>query len=227
MANTPTSISPSALQTLRRLEGAVPYVYDDGDGTWPKRKITSYATKGHATIGVGHLIKPDEREYFQRYMGGPTMPEHEMLALLGKDVQAHAFPLRAKIQIPITQAMWDALVLQAFNTGPNTRAIKSAIERINEKDWQGAQAALANGAKTSKGKTLAALVSRRAEEAQLFLQEGIPGAVQGLQRKAQDKLKFHRRRIAKWRRKQWIFGIGAAAFAAIAVTALASTRKMR
>jgi GH24 family phage-related lysozyme (muramidase) len=231
MANTPTSISPSALQQLRRLEGAVPYVYDDGDGTWPKRKITSYATKGHATIGVGHLIKPEEREYFKRYMGGPEMPEQEMLALLGKDVQAHAHPLRAKIRVPITQAMWDALVLQAFNTGPYTAAINAAIARINEKDWRGAQTALANGAKTSKGKTLAALVQRRAEEAQLFLRDGIPGAAQKLQesvqRRVNKRVNQHLRKVRRLQRKQVILGIGAAVFSGIALLALAASQRVR
>lgn len=227
MANTPASISLSALQRLKQLEGAIPYVYDDGDGTWPKRRITSYQTKGHPTIGVGHLIRSSEQARFRRYLGRENMPEGEMLALLRNDVQKHSRPLRPKIKTKITQAMWDALVLQSFNTGPNTRALRTAITRINAEDWRGAQAALASGAKTSKGKTLSALVSRRAEEAQLFLQQGIPGAIRQLTKAGSRSFRIHQRRVKRFRKKQLILGAGAALLASIAVIALVASRRMR
>lgn len=175
-------VSASALQALLRMEGAIPYVYDDGDGTWPKRRISSFSTKGYPTIGVGHRIYPSEQERFkQNLKGGRDLSTDEMMALLQEDIDERiATPsFRERLLVPITQSMWDALVTQAFNTGPNANSVKTAIFHINKKDWAGAQAALANGPVTSKGKTLDALVRRRAYEANLFMQDGEPGLMTG------------------------------------------------
>ena len=206
------------------MEGSISYVYDDGDGTWPKRRITSYNTKGYPTIGVGHLITKDQRERFRKYLGtGRDMPESEILALLRYDVNRFESKLRPKIRVPITQSMWDALILQSFNTGTNTRAIRTAIERINAKDWKGAQAALAAGAKTSKGKVLKALVERRAEEAAMFLRDGMPGFAKKAYYRGQGR---YQNQLARYRKRQLILGIGAATFASIAVIALFARSRM-
>lgn len=228
MGNTPATISKAALQHLKRLEGSVSYVYDDGDGTWPRRKITSFRTKGYPTIGVGHRILRGEQDYYRRYLGGREMPEQEVLALLQRDVINHSRPLRSKIKTPITQAMWDALVLQSFNTGPNTKAIRTAIDRINAKDWRGAQAALARGAVTSKGDRLDALVRRRAEEAAMFLSQGVPGAAQQMLSKGKQALRAaqrQRKKLSRVRQQQVILGVGASLFAAIAVVALVARKQ--
>jgi GH24 family phage-related lysozyme (muramidase) len=207
------------------MEGSVPYVYDDGDKTWPRRKIKSYETKGYPTIGVGHRITKNQREQFRKYLGtGQDMPESEILALLRYDVSRFESELRPQIRTPITQSMWDALVLQAFNTGTNTRAIRTAIERINAKDWNGAQAALAAGAKTSRGKVLSSLVKRRAEEAAMFLRDGLPKSAE----KAHDPgQKRHYRQIARYKKIQLIRGVGSAVLASIALLALIARSRMR
>lgn len=170
-------ISSWALDNLIDLEGSIPYVYDDGDGTWPKKRISSFSTIGYPSIGVGHRIYPNEQERFRPYLaGGRDMPDSEIESLLRDDVEKRAAAsLRAKISAPITQSMWDAIVTQAFNTGPNTSTLSKVIALVNSGDWMGARDALANGSVTSKGKVLDALVKRRAYEASLFMDDGIPG----------------------------------------------------
>jgi GH24 family phage-related lysozyme (muramidase) len=222
--NSNLTISAEGLRLLKKAEGSIPYVYDDGDGTWPKRRITSYTTKGYPTIGVGHLITKDQQERFRKYLGtGQNMPDDEILALLRYDVNRFEATLRPKIQVPITQSMWDALILQSFNTGANTHAIQTAIERINAKDWKGAQAALASGAKTSKGKVLQALVERRAEEAAMFLRDGMPGMVEKVYYAGQKR---YQKQIMRHKKRQLLLGVGAAVFASITVFALFARSRM-
>ena len=228
MSVVPAGISRGALQRLQALEGSVPYVYDDGDGTWPKRKITSYRTRGHPTIGVGHLIRKSEHDRFRPYLGARDMPQGEILALLNADVHKISAPIRAKVQVPVTQAMWDALVIHAFNVGPYASSVKRAIQAINQKDWKQAQRALATGATTSKGKTLSALVKRRAEEASLFLSGGLPGTVQNLRtagRNAIQSTRRHRRNLRRLRKRKVILTTAALIFASISVAALLSIQQ--
>ena len=176
-------VSKKGLRYLIQSEVAIPYVYDDGDGTWPKRRITSYNTKGYPTIGVGHRIYPDEQETFRKYLGtGKDMPESEIMALLDRDINKRiATPdWKARVLVPITQSMYDALVHMAFNTGPNATSVRTAIAAINRKDWLAAQQAIANGPVTSKGKRKEALVKRRAFEASYFMEDGEPGLVEAV-----------------------------------------------
>ena len=176
-------VSDKGLRYLIQSEVAIPYVYDDGDGTWPKRRITSFKTKGYPTIGVGHRIYPDEQEQFRKYLGtGQSMPEAEIMELLHRDINKRiATPdWKARILVPITQSMYDALVHQAFNTGPTANSVRTAIAAINRKDWLAAQEALANGPVTSKGKRLETLVKRRAFEASYFMEDGEPGLVEAV-----------------------------------------------
>ena len=170
-------MSDWAFGNLIDLEASIPYVYDDGDGTWPKRRISSFSTVGYPSIGVGHRSYAHEQERFRPYRGtGRDMSDDEIEELLRSDVETRAAaPLRSKITAPITQSMWDAIVTQAFNTGPNTSTLQKVIALINSGDYRGAQTALSKGATTSKGKTVESLIKRRAYETSLFMDDGIPG----------------------------------------------------
>ena len=173
MGLVPDGVSDYALAELRRMEGAIPYVYDDQGGKYPPARVTSFnAVKGYPTIGVGHRIYPSEQARFAAYLaGGSDLPVEQINALLREDIEARvAKTLRPKIQRAISQSMWVALVLQAFNTGPNTNALSRTVDAINVGDYDAAADALASGATTSKGKTLEGLVRRRQAEVQLFLQ---------------------------------------------------------
>jgi GH24 family phage-related lysozyme (muramidase) len=176
-------ISSAALTTLREHEGSIPYVYDDGDGTWPKARISSFSTKGYPTIGVGHLIRASEYDKYAPYLsgGGKELSNRQIEDLLRSDVErVSEGPLRGQIDVPITQSMWDALVIQAFNTGPNASSVKTTVKAINEGDFDKAQAALLSGPTSSKGKYLPALAKRRQSEALLFLRDGYPTFFDGI-----------------------------------------------
>jgi GH24 family phage-related lysozyme (muramidase) len=180
---TDKKISSSALSTLRKHEGSIPYVYDDGDGTWPKARIGSFSTKGYPTIGVGHLIRASEYDKYAPYLasGGKELSDRQIEDLLRSDVErVSEGPLRNQINVPITQSMWDALVIQAFNTGPHASSVKATVKAINEGDFDKAQAALLSGPTSSKGKYLPALAKRRQSEASLFLQDGYPTFFHGI-----------------------------------------------
>ena len=170
-------MSRDGLNQLIASEGSIPYVYDDGDGTWPKRRISNFNTQGYPTIGVGHRIYEREQPRFRKYLaGGQDMTMREIQELLSEDINSRiaSESWKATIRAPITQSMYDALVHQAFNVGPNASSVRRAIEAINNRDYQGAQAALASGAVTSKGRRLEGLVRRRALEAEMFMEDGLP-----------------------------------------------------
>lgn len=173
-------ISRDGLNHLIANEGAIPYVYDDGDGTWPKKWISSFQTKGFPTIGVGHRIFPSEQSKFTPYLaGGRKMTMREMQNLLASDINRRIAPdsWKAQIKQPVTQSMYDALVHQAFNTGGSASSIRKAIDAINRRDYMAAQSALASGPVTSKGVRLEGLVKRRAFEADLFMKDGLPSKI--------------------------------------------------
>lgn len=86
-------------------------------------------------------------------------------------------PINKKLNKPVTQSMWDAIISLAFNAGANSYAVKNAINAINIEDYEGAAKAILNGPTKSKGKVLSGLVKRRKREALMFLRDGLPGSM--------------------------------------------------
>ena len=166
-------ISDDGLRELIKSEGSRTQVYDDRTG----KTVSSYSqVRGYPTIGVGHLIRDSERSKFAPYLGGgKKMTQYQITELLRYDVQRFEKTLNSKIQAPMTQSMWDALVSMAFNTGANSYAVKNAINAINLKQYQDAAKAILNGPVKSKGRVLQGLVKRRRQEAMLFMKDGLPG----------------------------------------------------
>ena len=167
-------ISDDGLRELIKSEGSKTQVYDDRTG----KTVSSYSqVRGYPTIGVGHLIRDSERSKFSPYLGGgKKMTQYQITELLRYDVKRFEKTLNSKIQAPMTQSMWDALVSMAFNTGANSYAVKNAISAINLKNYEEAAKAILNGPVKSKGKVLQGLVKRRRKEAMLFMKDGLPGS---------------------------------------------------
>lgn len=161
------------LDHLMQTEGYRDQVYDDATGGI----VGSYAeVSGYPTIGVGHYITADQRDRFAPYLrGGPRMSQSEVTALFREDVSRFENEIRPRITQPFTQSMWDSLISLAYNTGSNSSSVKSAVSAINNLDYAAAQRAIASGPTTSKGRTVAGLVKRRAEEAAWFMRDGLPG----------------------------------------------------
>ena len=171
------SVSGKGLQDLIGSEAIRTQVYDDNDG----RTISSYEESvGGPTIGIGHLIRPDEREYFSQFLGGrKEMTRKQVFDLFRKDVQAHVDPWIGTIKKPVTQEMIDALASLAFNVGVNSRTLKNAIEAINRKDYKGASDIIRSGPtrNAATGLVVPGLVTRRNKEADLFLSGGLPSPI--------------------------------------------------
>ncbi len=168
-------MTDDGIQRLIKSEGVRYQVYDDRGGAI----IAAYENaRGYPTIGIGHLIRDNEREYFSQFLGGRSKMTHEQVTdLLRQDLPKYEDPVAKRIEKPVTDEMFDALVSLAFNTGPNSRSVKSAIEAINNEDYQAASDAIRSGPQSSKGVKMAGLVKRRNEEADWFLSGGLPTGI--------------------------------------------------
>lgn len=167
------NLSQEALQHLIKFEGVRYQVYDDATG----KVVSSYSeVRGYPTIGVGHLITDGERPQYSAYLvGAQSLSEEQVLNLLRSDVEQRAQKsLRPRVIVPITQSMWDAMIIQAFNTGPNTNVLKETAQYINLGKFDEALRRFSQRAVTSKGKVLTGLVKRRDYEIHLFQREGNP-----------------------------------------------------
>lgn len=173
----PRKMSKSGLQRLIGSEAIRTQVYDDHNG----RTISSYQQAiGGPTIGIGHLIRSDEYERFEPYLGGRKhMSERQVMKLFAEDVKKHTDPWVGKLKRPVTQEMLDAMISLAFNAGVNSYALNNAIAAINIGDYQGASDAIRNGPKTNAatGQVVSGLVRRRNEEADWFLSAGVPTGI--------------------------------------------------
>lgn len=128
---------------------------------------------GHATVGWGHVIRPNERIE-------TPLSEADANRLLAADLGRFAPAVAAALHVPVTQAMFDALVCFAFNVGLGALLGSTLLARLNNGDYAGAADQFrrwtkARDPRTGQRKTLAGLVRRREAECDLFLRDGWPG----------------------------------------------------
>lgn len=165
-------LSSSGYAELARMEGNVPYVYDDLR-LGPLRPLTSYAeARGTPTIGLGVAIQSEaDRQKYAVYLTRSATPAE--LELINRTKLAEfEHSLNAKLAgAALTQGMFDALFSLMWNAGPNNSALRQAIEAVRAGNYAAAQQAIASGPTTSKGRVLEVLVRRRAKEAQMFAAE--------------------------------------------------------
>lgn len=149
--------SPAVFAFLRDWEKYVDHVYDDGGGT--------------PTIGYGHSLQTDEQvqKYAAYRKGGKVFSKEQAEALLQSDVAWIAKAVARQLTRTVPQGVFDAVVVSAFNTGPNARSVHGATDALNGGDTGAAAAALAGGAVTSGGKEMGGLSRRRQAEAQMLL----------------------------------------------------------
>lgn len=159
------TISKEGLKKLKAHEGSRATVYDDATGS----SISSWSCKGFATIGVGHLVKDNEKTAFSKYLKPGKMSDTEIEKLLLSDLVGRISALNKKITVKVSQGQFDALLSMGFNTGFGNKSFLKAVALTNEGRKQDASRQIASGPKTSKGKELAGLVRRRNEEAEWYL----------------------------------------------------------
>lgn len=105
-------VSPNGIQFIKNLEGVSNKAYQDTKGLW--------------TIGVGHLIKPNEQ-----HLRIKILTPNEIDSLLKTDLMRFEDAVNDSITVPLTQNQFDALVSIAFNIGDSAFKKSSFVKRIN------------------------------------------------------------------------------------------------
>ena len=155
MQNFNMKISDNGIRFLKSVEGRVKkynkhIIYDDQTGR-PVNPNNSLP-RG-ATIGYGHLIKPDED-----FRNG--ISEYRATELLRADIAIAEHAVRDNITVPLTQNQFDALTSLAYNIGAKNFANSTVVKYINNpnfhsyaypnlesawKAWNRSQGAVSNG----------------------------------------------------------------------------------
>lgn len=162
-------VSNNGLSMLKKSEGSKSQIYDDKTG----KLVSSYTeVKGFPTIGVGHLIKPEEKSKYQGFfLGMSKLSDIDINTLLNTDLDPREKSLNRYLKNKVTQNMFDALLSMMFNTGGGNLNFKAAIAEVNKGNYTVAADWIRKGPVSSKGKIFPGLVRRRGEEADLFLKD--------------------------------------------------------
>ncbi len=145
---TTISNTERGLQFIRDQEALRTRAYQDSAGYW--------------TIGYGHKIVTGDGLNSQSVISAAQAEN-----LLRQDVGRFVAGVRAQVRVPITQNQFDALVSLAFNIGLSALAGSTLLRKLNAGDIAGAANEFGRWIYAG-GRTLAALVSRRAAEAAIF-----------------------------------------------------------
>ena len=143
------AIARSTLEYIKEEEGYRNKAYKD--------------SKGLLTIGVGHLIKPDEK-----HLINATLTDQEVEDLLRSDLRWCSAAVESSIGVSLPQASMDALYSLCFNIGETNFKRSTVVKKINQNDLKGAADAILMWNKPPE------LKKRRKRERDLFL-SGIEG----------------------------------------------------
>lgn len=146
--------SNQAIELVKKWEGFKANAYQDSVGVW--------------TIGYGST-----RVNGQKVQPGQVITESaaraEMLSFFKTDIVAYFDVIRQ----PVTQSMVDALCCLIYNIGIGAFKKSTVLQSLNSGKYTDAAAAITLFNKAG-GKVLRGLVSRRNDEKELFLKDGIP-----------------------------------------------------
>jgi len=149
-------LSQDGLVRLKRLEGFRSIPYADAAGV--------------PTIGYGATYYPGGVKVT---MSDPPISEAKAGEMLASMVKTYADAINACVKTPLTQAMFDALVLFAYNVGIEGARKSTLVSLINSGAYVAAASQFARWNKAG-GKEVAGLTRRREEERALFLSGGMP-----------------------------------------------------
>ena len=135
-------------------ESTIDYIIEE-EG---KRNRAYKDTKGLWTIGVGHLIKPDEQHLIHA-----TLTDAEVKDLLRRDLDWCSEAVESSVKVPLAQAQFDALYSLCFNIGGTAFKRSTVVKRLNSGDYEGAADAILMWNKPPE------LMKRRKRERELFL----------------------------------------------------------
>ena len=138
------AITKSTFNFITHFEGKKNTAYRDSKGLW--------------TIGVGHLIKPDEQ-----YLLHATLTDEQVEELFRSDLRWCDEAVSSSVRAPLNQNQYDALYSLCFNIGETNFRKSTVVKKINENDLKGAADAILMWNKP------AVLQKRRERERALFL----------------------------------------------------------
>jgi len=138
------AIAKSTLSFITQEEGHKNKAYKDSKGLW--------------TIGVGHLIKPDEQ-----HLLNATLTDEQVQDLLKSDLKWCSEAVEGSVKVPLTQNQFDALYSLCFNIGETNFKKSTVVRKLNANDYTGAADAILMWNKP------AVLINRRKREKALFL----------------------------------------------------------
>ncbi len=130
---------------------------------WEGFSLTPYiCPAGLPTIGWGHVISAADAV---KYASGIT--QEQANALFAHDVRIAEGGVTSLITAPLTANQFAALVSFTFNLGAGRLRASTLRRKINARDYQGAADEFSRWV-FAGGRKLTGLVSRRAEEKELF-----------------------------------------------------------
>jgi lysozyme len=138
-------VAESTIELVTKFEGFRTKAYQDSNGKW--------------TIGVGHLIRSQER-----YMLHRELSEAEVIDLLHQDLKTCSEALESALKVTITRAQSDAMHSLCHNIGPDRMVRSEVVKHLNDGDTVKAADAFMNWTKPG-------LKKRRQAERALFLTE--------------------------------------------------------
>jgi lysozyme len=137
-------IKQSTIYLIKQFEGLRHTAYDDG--------------YGNMTIGVGHLIKPNEEKLYYT-----TLSTNQAHKLLERDMGPCERIIKHKVSSPLNQHQFDALMSFCYNIGPDRFVGSDVLRHTAKQNYKKAADAMLYWNKPAE------LINRRQKERQLFL----------------------------------------------------------
>ena len=151
--------SQNGLEFIAKWEGCILHPYKD--------------VAGYRTIGVGHLIKPGEN-----FPDGVPITKEKALEILANDVKACEDSLKLRINVPLNQNQFDAMISFGFNCGTGMYILSDVCKSLNQGNYKDVPTLLLNWSKTRINGVLTfnqGLYNRRKSEGELFAKD--PNAI--------------------------------------------------
>jgi lysozyme len=136
-------VAQSTIDLITHFEGFRTKAYQDHRGNW--------------TIGVGHLIRPQDRHLLHT-----ELSEEQVMGILHRDLKKCSDALESALKVMVTRTQADALHSLCHNIGPDRMVRSKVVQHLNNGDTQRAADAFMNW--TNPG-----LKKRRQAERALFL----------------------------------------------------------
>jgi len=143
------TISDAGKQFIQSQEGYRNTPYQDVAGNW--------------TVGIGHEIQPGDGIALNQAIDGATIQN-----LFAGDLNDAANIVQQYVNVPLTQGQFDALVDFVFNLGRARLAGSTLLRLLNAGNYSAAAAEFNKWVYAGNNR-VAALVSRRAGETQMFV----------------------------------------------------------